>query len=61
MEKRRVLVVGYHAAELLDIACVTSALEMANFMHGSAVYEVSLASPARGFAPGIAARVRPIT
>jgi len=45
MEKRRVLVVGYHAAELLDIACVTSALEMANFMHGSAVYEVSLASP----------------
>ncbi len=45
MEKRRVLVVGYHAAELLDIACVTSALEMANFLHGSAVYEVSLASP----------------
>ena len=44
-EARRVLVVGYHAAELLDIACVTSALELANYLHGAAIYRVSLASP----------------
>lgn len=37
--------VGYHAAELLDIACVTSALELANYLHGEAVYRVSVASP----------------
>ncbi|MEE2031965.1 GlxA family transcriptional regulator [Rhodococcus chondri] len=42
---RRVVVVGYPAAELLDIACVTTTLEMANWLHGSAVYRVSLASP----------------
>jgi transcriptional regulator GlxA family with amidase domain len=42
---RRVLVVGYPAAELLDIACVTSALELANYLNGQAVYQVSLASP----------------
>ncbi len=37
--------VGYHASELLDIACVTSALELANFLHGEAAYRVSLATP----------------
>jgi transcriptional regulator GlxA family with amidase domain len=44
-EPRRVLVVGYHAAELLDIACVTSALTVANYLHGRALYQVSVASP----------------
>lgn len=39
------LVVGYPAAELLDIACVVSAFQMANWLHGSAVYETLLASP----------------
>lgn len=39
------LVVAYPAAELLDIACVVSALQMANWLHGSAVYETVLASP----------------
>jgi transcriptional regulator GlxA family with amidase domain len=42
---RRVLMVGYPAAELLDIACVVTALQVANHLHGRAVYEVSLASP----------------
>lgn len=42
---RRVLVVGYPAAELLDIACVVSALQTANYLHRRAIYEVSLASP----------------
>ncbi len=44
-DPRRVLVVGYHAAELLDIACVTSALTLANFLHGQELYRVCLASP----------------
>lgn len=44
-ELRRVLVVGYPAAELLDIACVVSALQVANFLNRRGVYEVSLASP----------------
>ena len=42
---RRVLVVAYPAAELLDIACVTTTLVMANHLHGSAVYDVTVASP----------------
>jgi transcriptional regulator GlxA family with amidase domain len=41
-----VLVVAYPAAELLDIAAVVSALQMANWLHGSAVYKTVLASPA---------------
>jgi transcriptional regulator GlxA family with amidase domain len=40
-----VLVVAYPAAELLDIACVVSAFQMANWLRGSAVYETVLASP----------------
>jgi transcriptional regulator GlxA family with amidase domain len=44
-EPRRVLVVGYHAAELLDIACITTALTVANFLRGRALYRVSLAAP----------------
>ena len=42
---RRVLVVGYPAAELLDIACVTTAMVMANHQHGRALYDVTVASP----------------
>lgn len=45
MEPRRVLVVGYPAAELLDIACVVSALQFANYFHGRAIYQLELASP----------------
>lgn len=44
---RRVLVVGYHAAELLDIACVVTALQVANWAHGSAAYRPRLASLGR--------------
>ncbi|MDL9938627.1 GlxA family transcriptional regulator [Gordonia sp. ABSL1-1] len=44
-EPRRVLVVGYPAAELLDIACVTSALQFANQYSGRAIYQPRLASP----------------
>ncbi len=44
-EPRRVLVVGYHAAELLDIACVTTALTVANYLHGEEIYRVVLATP----------------
>ncbi len=44
-ERRRVLVVGYPGAELLDIACVVSALQMANYQHGSGLYRPRLASP----------------
>lgn len=39
------LVVAYPAAELLDIACVVSAFQMTNWLHGSAAYETVLASP----------------
>lgn len=48
MQPHRVLVVGYHAAEVLDIACVVSALQLANQVHGRAVYSVQLASPGGG-------------
>ncbi len=45
METRRVIVVGYDAAQLLDIACVTSALESANWHGAAPCYEVRLATP----------------
>ncbi|HET9422086.1 MAG TPA: GlxA family transcriptional regulator [Nocardioides sp.] len=44
-EARRVLVVGYHAAELLDISCVTTALTVANDLRGEELYRVVLATP----------------
>ncbi|MGI5163651.1 GlxA family transcriptional regulator [Spirillospora sp. CA-253888] len=48
MTGRRVVIVGYDAAELLDIACVTASLEIAN-LHGAApAYRVSLASQGGG-------------
>ncbi|WP_203993727.1 GlxA family transcriptional regulator [Sphaerisporangium rufum] len=45
METRHVLIVGYEAAELLDIACVVGALESANFRSGMPHYRVRLATP----------------
>ncbi len=45
METRRVIVVGYDAAQLLDIACVTSALDSANWHGAAPCYEVRLATP----------------
>ncbi|MFI6918755.1 GlxA family transcriptional regulator [Nonomuraea spiralis] len=45
MEPRRVVVVAYEAAELLDIACVTSTLENANWHGASPYYQVRLATP----------------
>ncbi|MFC9973306.1 GlxA family transcriptional regulator [Spirillospora sp. NPDC127200] len=48
MTGRRVVIVGYDAAELLDIACVTASLGIAN-LHGAApAYQVSLASQGGG-------------
>jgi transcriptional regulator GlxA family with amidase domain len=37
--------VGYPAAELLDIACVVTTLQVANHLHGEALYRPRLASP----------------
>ncbi|MEW9527316.1 GlxA family transcriptional regulator [Microbispora sp. NPDC049125] len=45
MKERRVAVIGYFAAELLDIACVTSSLESANWLGASPPYRVRLAAP----------------
>lgn len=42
---RRVVVVGYPGAELLDIASVVSALQIANYLHGEVLYKPKLASP----------------
>ncbi|WP_067482109.1 GlxA family transcriptional regulator [Actinomadura hibisca] len=44
MTERRVVIVGYDAAELLDIACVTASLEIANLHGASPAYQVRLAS-----------------
>jgi transcriptional regulator GlxA family with amidase domain len=45
MGERVFLVVGYDRAELLDIACVTSALEFANRVGANPRYRVILATP----------------
>ncbi|MEV6629934.1 helix-turn-helix domain-containing protein [Actinoplanes sp. NPDC051470] len=45
MRARLVLVVGYDGAELLDIACVTSSLAMANLIGAQPAYRVILATP----------------
>jgi transcriptional regulator GlxA family with amidase domain len=45
MEERRVTVVAYDAAELLDIACVTSTLVSANLYGAAPPYRVRLATP----------------
>ncbi|MEC4015660.1 GlxA family transcriptional regulator [Streptomyces sp. H27-D2] len=44
-ERRRVVVVGYDAAELLDIACVTTALNGANRIGAVPGYSVDVATP----------------
>ncbi|MFC7647481.1 hypothetical protein ACFQX6_48415 [Streptosporangium lutulentum] len=55
MIERRIVVVGYDAAELLDIACVTTSLESANWHGATPVYRVRLATP--GAIPSPAAPV----
>ncbi|WP_283138891.1 GlxA family transcriptional regulator [Rhizohabitans arisaemae] len=45
MEARRVVVVGYQAAELLDIACVTTSLTVANGLGARPAYAVGVATP----------------
>lgn len=42
---RRVVIVGYEAAELLDIACVSTTLDTANRIGADPAYEVVLATP----------------
>ncbi|KGN31311.1 AraC family transcriptional regulator [Knoellia sinensis KCTC 19936] len=42
---RRVVVVGYPGAELVDIACVTSALQIASYLKGRPLYRIEVASP----------------
>jgi transcriptional regulator GlxA family with amidase domain len=44
-EQRRVVVVGYDGAELLDIACVTSTLDMAGRIARQPLYQVDLVTP----------------
>ncbi|GAA3038201.1 GlxA family transcriptional regulator [Streptosporangium longisporum] len=45
MSERRVIVVGYDAAELLDIACVTTTLVMANTQGAAPPYHVRMVTP----------------
>lgn len=45
---RRVLVIGYPAAELLDIACITTTLQMANYYGGERRYALTVAAPGGG-------------
>ncbi len=45
---RRVLVIGYPAAELLDIACITTTLQMANYYGEERRYALTLAAPGGG-------------
>ncbi|MFI6782080.1 GlxA family transcriptional regulator [Micromonospora sp. NPDC050276] len=45
MHERVFLVVGYDGAELLDIACVTSSLDIANRIGAAPPYRIVLATP----------------
>ncbi|MDH2429377.1 helix-turn-helix domain-containing protein [Sphaerisporangium sp. TRM90804] len=45
MEPRHFVIVGYDAAELLDIACVVASLECANWYGAAPYYKVRLATP----------------
>jgi transcriptional regulator GlxA family with amidase domain len=47
MEERVILVVGYDGAELIDVACVTSSLDIANRIGATPPYRVVLATPGR--------------
>lgn len=44
MALRRVVVIGYEGAELVDIACVTTAFDLANRLGANRPYEVVLAT-----------------
>ncbi|MGH3311171.1 MAG: GlxA family transcriptional regulator [Streptomyces sp.] len=46
MKTRRVVVVGYDGAQVLDIACVTSTFAGANRIVGRRLYDVELVTPA---------------
>jgi hypothetical protein len=45
MQEKVILVVGYDGAELLDIACVTSSLDIANRIGANPPYRTVLATP----------------
>ncbi|GAB2642421.1 GlxA family transcriptional regulator [Nocardia goodfellowii] len=45
MNEALVVVVGYHGVELLDIACVTSSLDMANRMGAAPRYRMVVVTP----------------
>ncbi|MEV0592173.1 GlxA family transcriptional regulator [Nonomuraea cavernae] len=45
MDVRRIIVVAYDGAELLDFACVTTPLVVANLVGAAPPYEVRLATP----------------
>jgi transcriptional regulator GlxA family with amidase domain len=47
MQHRVILVVGYDGAELIDIACVSSSLDIANRIGADPPYRVILASPGK--------------
>lgn len=47
MDERLVLLVAYDGAELLDIACVTSCLDIANRIGATPPYRMVLATPGR--------------
>jgi len=47
MDERVILVVGYDGAELLDIACVTSSLDIANRIGATPPYRSILATPGK--------------
>lgn len=47
MQERVILVVGYDGAELIDIACVTSSLDIANRIGANPPYRAILATPGR--------------
>ncbi|WP_460779818.1 GlxA family transcriptional regulator [Nonomuraea fastidiosa] len=58
MDRRRFVVVAYEAAELLDIACVTSTLESANWHGALPYYEYRVATPGgRPVTTGTALRI----
>jgi transcriptional regulator GlxA family with amidase domain len=46
-DERVILVVGYEGAELLDIACVTSSLDIANRIGANPPYRAILATPGK--------------
>lgn len=45
---RRVVILAYPAAELLDIACITTSLTMANYLNGRGLYQPQVVAPGGG-------------